>query len=82
MKMEGIASTEDIDIACKLAFNFPMGPLELSDLVGNDIYLHIGEYLEKEFGDKYKPCPLLKEMVENNLLGRKSKKGFYNYNKP
>lgn len=81
MKMEGIASTEDIDIACKLAFNFPMGPLELSDLVGNDIYLHIGEYLEKEFGDKYKPCPLLKEMVENNLLGRKSKKGFYNYNK-
>jgi len=79
MKMEGIASTEDIDIACKLAFNFPMGPLELSDLVGNDIYLHIGEYLEKEFGDKYKPCPILKEMVDNNLLGRKSKKGFYEY---
>ncbi len=79
MKMEGIASTEDIDIACKLAFNFPMGPLELSDLVGNDIYLHIGEYLEKEFGDKYKPCPILKEMVDKNLLGRKSKKGFYEY---
>ena len=82
MKMEGIASTEDIDTACKLAFNFPMGPLELSDLVGNDIYFHIGEYLEKEFGDKYKPSPVLKEMVENNLLGRKSKKGFYDYNKP
>jgi len=80
MKMEGIASTEDIDVACKLAFNFPMGPLELSDLIGNDIYLHIGEYLEKKLGDKYKPCPLLKEMVENNLLGRKSKKGFYDYN--
>jgi len=79
MKKEGIASTEDIDVACKLAFNFPMGPLELSDLVGNDIYLHIGKYLEKEFGDKYKPSPLLKEMVDNNLLGRKSKKGFYEY---
>ena len=79
MKKEGIASTEDIDVACKLAFNFPMGPLELSDLVGNDIYLHIGEYLQKEFGDRYKPSPLLKEMVDNNLLGRKSKKGFYDY---
>ena len=79
MKMAGIANTEDIDVACKLAFNFPMGPLELSDLVGNDVYLHIGEYLEKEFGDKYKPSPLLKEMVDNKLLGRKSKKGFYEY---
>ena len=79
LKMEGIASTEDIDVACKLAFNFPMGPLELSDLVGNDIYLHIGEYLGKELGEKYKASPLLKEMVDNNLLGRKSKKGFYNY---
>ena len=79
MKREGIASTEDIDVACKLAFNFPMGPLELSDLVGNDIYLHIGEYLAKELGDKYKPSPLLKEMVDNNSLGRKTKKGFYVY---
>jgi len=79
MKMAGIANTEDIDVACKLAFNFPMGPLELSDLVGNDVYLHIGEYLEKEFGDKYKPSPLLKEMVDKKLLGRKSKKGFYQY---
>jgi len=79
MKMEGIASTEDIDVACKLAFNFPMGPLELSDLVGNDIYLHIGEYLGEALGEKYKPVPLLKEMVDENLLGRKSKKGFYEY---
>ncbi len=79
LKMEGIASTEDIDVACKLAFNFPMGPLELSDLVGNDIYLHIGEYLGEALGEKYNPSSLLKEMVDNNLLGRKSKKGFYNY---
>ncbi|MFX0186997.1 MAG: 3-hydroxyacyl-CoA dehydrogenase family protein [Candidatus Hodarchaeota archaeon] len=79
IKMEGIASSKNIDIACKLAFNFPMGPLELSDLVGNDIYLHIGEYLEKEFGEKYKPSVLLKKMVDNKFLGRKSKKGFYDY---
>lgn len=79
MKLEGIASAEDIDIACKLAFNFPMGPLELSDLVGLDIYDKIGNYLAKEFGERYKPSPLLKEMVEDSLLGRKTKKGFYNY---
>ncbi|MFX1312390.1 MAG: 3-hydroxyacyl-CoA dehydrogenase family protein [Promethearchaeota archaeon] len=75
----GIASTEEIDIACKLAFNFPMGPLELSDLVGNDVYLHIGEYLSKELGDKYLPSPHLRKMVHEGLLGRKTKKGFYNY---
>ena len=79
MKLEGIASTEDIDTACKLAFNFPMGPLELSDLVGLDIYDKIGNYLANEFGEKYKPSPLLKEMVKDSLFGRKTKKGFYNY---
>jgi 3-hydroxybutyryl-CoA dehydrogenase len=79
MKNEGIASTKDIDLACKLAFNFPMGPLELSDLVGLDIYAHIGEYLNTEFGEKYKPSPLIREMVDNKLLGRKTKKGFYEY---
>ncbi|MFW9867557.1 MAG: 3-hydroxyacyl-CoA dehydrogenase family protein [Candidatus Thorarchaeota archaeon] len=79
MKNEGIASTEDIDTACKLAFNFPMGPLELADLVGNDVYHHIGDYLEKEFGTKYQPSSLLKDMAEKGLLGRKTKKGFYEY---
>ena len=79
MKQEGIASTEDIDTAVKLSFNFPMGPLELSDLVGNDIYLHIGEYLSEKFGENYQPSPLLIEMVKNNHIGRKTKKGFYNY---
>ena len=79
MKQEGIASTEDIDTAVKLAFNFPMGPLELSDLVGNDIYLHIGEYLAKELGEHYQPSPLLTKMVKDNYFGRKTKKGFYNY---
>lgn len=75
----GIASAEDIDTACKLAFNFPMGPLELSDLVGNDIYYHIGKYLEKNLGEKYQPSPLLKEMIDDGLLGRKTRKGFYQY---
>jgi len=79
MKQEGIASTEDIDTAVKLAFNFPMGPLELSDLVGNDIYLHIGEYLTEKLGENYNPSSLLKEMVNDNLIGRKAKRGFYNY---
>jgi 3-hydroxybutyryl-CoA dehydrogenase len=79
MKKEGLASTEEIDKAVKLAFNFPMGPLELSDLVGLDVYLHIGEYLEKELGTHYKPSSLLKDMVNHNLLGRKTKSGFYNY---
>jgi len=79
MKQEGIASTEDIDTAVKLAFNFPMGPLELSDLVGNDIYLHIGEYLTKKLGKNYQPSSLLNEMVKDNYIGRKTKKGFYDY---
>jgi 3-hydroxybutyryl-CoA dehydrogenase len=81
MKLNGIASSEDIDTACKLAFNFPMGPLELSDLVGTDVYKNIGTYLEKELGSKYKPSPLLEIMVNDNLLGRKTKKGFYDYKK-
>lgn len=79
MLKDGIASAEDIDTACKLAFNFPMGPLELSDLVGNDTYKHIGEYLKHELGEKYKPNQLLEEMVNSGLLGRKTRKGFYDY---
>ncbi|NVM30182.1 MAG: 3-hydroxyacyl-CoA dehydrogenase family protein [Candidatus Helarchaeota archaeon] len=76
---DDIASAEDIDTACKLAFNFPMGPIQLSDLVGNDVYLHIGRYLESALSEKYSPSPLLEKMVKDNLLGRKTKKGFYDY---
>ena len=79
MKEEGLASKEDIDTAIKLAFNFPMGPLELSDLVGLDTYEHIGDYLTSELGEKYKPSSLLTEMVKRGTLGRKSNEGFYKY---
>lgn len=79
MYEEELASKEDIDTAIKLAFNFPMGPLELSDLVGLDTYDHIGDYLSSEFGDAYKPTAMLKKMVKKGTLGRKSKQGFYQY---
>lgn len=77
---EGICSKEDIDIAFKLGFNWPMGPLELSDFIGLDTMLHILEDLNKRRGgDKYIPCPLLSNMVAAGYLGRKSGRGFYDY---
>jgi 3-hydroxybutyryl-CoA dehydrogenase len=70
---------EEIDKAMKICTNFPMGPLELIDLAGVDIVLHGLETMEKDFGDRYHPAPLLRQMVRAGYLGRKSGKGFYHY---
>jgi 3-hydroxybutyryl-CoA dehydrogenase len=80
--MEGIGSAENIDNVMKLGMNHPMGPLELADLIGLDVVLNIMTVLYEGFDDsKYRPCPLLKKMVQAGYLGRKTCKGFYTYNK-
>lgn len=79
---EGIADPEDIDKAIKLGLNWPMGPLTLLDYVGLDTTLAITEVFIKEFNDsKYRACPLLRQMVRAGLHGRKTGKGFYNWEK-
>ncbi|MGA1846099.1 3-hydroxybutyryl-CoA dehydrogenase [Deferribacter abyssi] len=77
---EGVASIQDIDKAMKLGTNQPMGPFELADFIGLDTVLAIMEVLYNEFKyDKYRPCPLLVNMVRAGYLGRKVGKGFYDY---
>jgi 3-hydroxybutyryl-CoA dehydrogenase len=77
---EGIASVEDIDQSMKLGTNQPMGPLTLADFIGLDTCLAIMNVLHEGLGDtKYRPCPLLVKYVEAGWLGRKSGRGFYNY---
>ncbi|MDR0226801.1 MAG: 3-hydroxybutyryl-CoA dehydrogenase [Burkholderiaceae bacterium] len=77
---EGLASAEDIDAGMKLGCNQPIGPLALADMIGLDVCLAVMEVYLKEFGDsKYRPCPLLKEMVAAGRLGRKTGRGVYTY---
>ena len=78
----GIASAEDIDKALKLGLNHPMGPFELVDLVGLDVRLSILEYLHSTLGEKYRPNPLIKKLVAEGRLGRKSGRGVYDYSSP
>ncbi|WP_442596966.1 3-hydroxybutyryl-CoA dehydrogenase [Neobacillus sp. D3-1R] len=78
---EGVATKEAIDEVMKLGMNHPMGPLTLADFIGLDTCLYIMETLHEGFGDdKYRPCPLLRKYVKAGWLGRKSGRGFYEYN--
>ena len=77
---EGLASAEEIDTAMKLGANHPIGPLALADMIGIDVCLFVMEILHNDFADsKFRPCPLLKKMVNAGYLGRKSGRGFFDY---
>lgn len=79
--MEGIATAEGIDTAMKLGYNFPMGPLEMADSMGLDEVLAWMESLWQSLGEpRYRPCPLLRKLVREKKLGKKTGEGFYKYN--
>ncbi len=79
MLEEGVASAEDIDRAMELGYNHPMGPLRLSDLVGLDVRLGIAEYLASTLGPRFEPPEILRQMVKEGRLGKKSGHGFYDW---
>ncbi len=78
--MESTGTADDIDTGAKLGLNHPMGPLELSDFIGNDVMLGVMDVLHRGFGDpKFRAAPLLRQMVTAGHLGRKTGRGFYRY---
>lgn len=79
MLEEGVASAADIDRAMELGYNHPMGPLRLSDLVGLDVRLSIAEYLASTLGPRFEPPELLRQMVREGKLGKKTGRGFYDW---
>lgn len=79
MLSEGVATAEDIDTSLRLAFNHPMGPLELGDLTGWDTRLSVLQYLHQTLGEKFRPCPLITKMVKAGRYGRKVGHGVYRY---
>ncbi len=79
MLSEGVATAEDIDTSLRLAFNHPMGPLELGDLTGWDTRLQVLQYLHTTLGEKFRPCPLIIKMVKSGRHGRKVGRGVYEY---
>jgi 3-hydroxybutyryl-CoA dehydrogenase len=81
MVEQGVASARDIDTAMELGYNHPMGPLRLTDLVGLDVRLRIAEYLHGTLGtENFRPPEILRRMVEEGKLGKKSGEGFYTWN--
>jgi len=80
MVEEGVASADDIDAAMVLGYKFPVGPLRLTDIVGLDVRLGIAEYLHSTLGERFAPPQLMRTMVARGELGRKSGKGFYDWN--
>ena len=80
---QGVASAQDIDTAMELGYNHPMGPLKLTDLVGLDVRLSIADYLHRELGSEaFRPPEILRRMVSEGKLGKKSGQGFYDWSKP
>jgi 3-hydroxybutyryl-CoA dehydrogenase len=80
MVEEGVATAKDIDAAMELGYNHPMGPLKLTDLVGLDVRLHIAEYLHEKLGtEQFRPPDILRRMVTEGRLGKKTGEGFYKW---
>lgn len=79
MLEEGVASAGDIDTAMTLGYRHPMGPLELTDLVGLDVRLHIAEHLHEALGERFRPPQILREKVERGELGKKTGRGFFDW---
>jgi 3-hydroxybutyryl-CoA dehydrogenase len=79
---EGVATAEEVDLACKLGLGHPVGPFELSDAVTNKLCLQVQEILHDAYGPRFQPRPLLKKMVQIGYNGKKAGRGWYKYDKP